>query len=315
MNPVLVDTPISESDFKARDDLLVQRQQMLVAEAAAQTTAQQNEVKFKGKTPKVYDDSTGVKLERIPIIETKLPKMLGAVPIHSGFLFTQTCPDSSLTGAISLQWEVYDHGEHLDSESERCEFLSAAASDRFIGGATAALRAYRKAAETLLAKRADGCFPLLETALSHQAELHISEDLLKLENRCVTATLGKSKRIAPFVRCVLLPESCTSHVEVKLMETDRGEVSWQIGVPFGCIKQDTADHGERLVIDREVPVTWRYYSSGHAHSAVLKKVYFEGNHLSFDEDMEVLCSKTWKEMRYGLLSRITDQACRCFSTH
>ena len=113
------------------------------AEAAAQTTAQQNEVKFKGKTPKVYDDSTGVKLERIPIIETKLPKMLGAVPIHSGFLFTQACPDSSLTGAISLQWEVYDHGEHLDSESERCEFLSAAASDRFIGGATAALRAYR----------------------------------------------------------------------------------------------------------------------------------------------------------------------------
>ena len=99
------------------------------------------------------------------------------------------------------------------------------------------------------------------------------------------------------------------HVEVKLMETDRGEVSWQIGVPLGCVIQRTnGDGSAQCIIDPQAPVAWRYYSPGHAHSAVLKRAYFEDQLFVFDEDYNEVRSDTWRGMRYEMLSRITDQA-------
>ena len=271
--------------------------------------AKQNRVMFEGRQPVVYDDATSVRLTNVPLSANELPFYMGEVPIKRGFTLTQETPDCEFTGMMAFTWQVYDHGEHLGEERERCEFLSSAASDRFIGGAPAALQQYRSDANLLVSTMADGQSPLLESALTHQAELNISPDLLRLENRCVAATLGKSKRIAPFVRCVLLPESCSSHVEVKLMETEREELSWQIGVPLGCVINETSEDGSSVCyIDPEAPVTWRYYTLGHAYSAEITRVQFEDRLFVFNEDRTKIEKETWKGMRFSLLSRITDQA-------
>ena len=130
MSNPLIDVRLSDVSFQTNNLLRISNKKLLSTAAASQAVAHQNKVAFAGKTPHIYDESTSVQIQRTTLLSSQLPQQLGEVAIHSSFALTQTCPDSEFTGVISLEWQVYDHGETLGHESERCEFLSAAASDR-----------------------------------------------------------------------------------------------------------------------------------------------------------------------------------------
>ena len=89
------------------------------------TVAQDNRVQFSHKVPSLKEIDTDVLVQAEHLMS--YPAAMGTVRIRGGFALLMEMPATACTLACTVVVHVYDCGEVIGDETQRCEIVSGAA--------------------------------------------------------------------------------------------------------------------------------------------------------------------------------------------
>ena len=244
---------------------------------------------------------------------------MGAVRIRGGFELRMDSPASSMALASTVIMHVYDCGEVIGDETQRCEIVSGAAVhgraasvpkdytpqvmlDGYKANSALYMEAEVMGAQSSATSRHKMPTSVYSSTLAHLGTLQADESLLKIEAAAVTAAVTKSSEVAPFIGAVLAQPCAMDHAEVKIFMDGDGRVAWHVGITSECL--DTADS---KLLRENVPVVFRYYDKNHAYAAKIVKTVINGRTVEYDESHSVIDHDQWQGMRLGELKALTDR--------
>jgi hypothetical protein len=283
------------------------------------TIAQLNRVQFSHKVPSRAEKNTDVVVTGNSL--ASVPTQMGAVRVRQAgsFELMMESPSTAFSTSVTVVLEVYDCGEIIGDESQRCEIVSGAAvhgrraSQPEQYTAAVMLEDYRKDSATYLDAQQAGLLngperrhkvktSVYNSTLAHMGTLQADDSLKQIESAAVAAAVAKSSEVAPFIGAVMAQPCSMEQAEVKIFKNDDGRLAWHVGVTANCLDQTDPSQ-----LNADVPVVWRYYDENHAYAAKIVKTIVNGVVTVFDESLEKIENASWQGMRLGELKTLTER--------
>ena len=286
---------------------------------SSSTIAQLNRVQFSHKVPSLAEKNTDVVVTGNSL--ASVPTQMGAVRVRQAgsFELMMESPSTAFSTSVTVVLEVYDCGEIVGDESQRCEIVSGAAvhgrraSQPEQYTAAVMLEDYRKDSATYLDAQQAGLLngperrhkvktSVYNSTLAHMGTLQADDSLKQIESAAVAAAVAKSSEVAPFIGAVMAQPCSMEQAEVKIFKNDDGRLAWHVGVTANCLDQTDPSQ-----LNADVPVVWRYYDENHAYAAKIVKTIVNGVVTVFDESLEKIENASWQGMRLGELKTLTER--------